>query len=277
MVDTDVLLGEREHVVPELGFFTGLQLGDVEVRAAAVLDQRLGVVEEVEAEVDERPGCRHAAARAIDEGQVLLDQVPAARAHHDRRSLLGGDLVGLARLVREAQFTADGVAQRQLPADHVLPGGAGGVFLVGEPDLRAGVQRVDGHLRVGGPGDLHTAVLKPRPGAGDAPVGVFADVPGVVAELRVVAAADLEPTAHAVGEAVMPPVREPVMQLGEEGDRVRGEDLVEPVALRTGDGESRALLDRLRGSGGRGSGGNGHDRNPLASRRMLALRLGCFG
>ena len=71
---------------------------------------------------------------------------------------------------------------------------------------------------------------RPGPGAGDPPLGVLADVRGVVAEARVAAVADLEAAAHAVGEPVVPAAREAVVQLGEERDRLRGEDLVVAVA-----------------------------------------------
>ena len=212
---------KREDVVPQLRLFAGLELGEVEVRPAAVRDQLLRVVEEVQPEVDERAGCRHRASRAVGEPEVLLDQVPAARAHHDRRRALGGDLVGLALRAGEAQLAADRVAQRQLPLDDVLPGGARGVLLVGEPDPRAGVQGVDRHLRVGRTRDLDAAVLETGAGAGDPPLGILTDVRGVVAEARVVAVADLEAAAHAVGEPVVPAPAEALVQRGEERDRVR--------------------------------------------------------
>ena len=92
--------------------------------------------------------------------------------------------------------------------------GARRVLLVGEPDPGAGVQRVDRHLRVGRTGDLDAAVLEARPGAGDPPLGVLADVRGVVAEARVVAVADLEAPAHAVGEPVVAAAAEALVQLG---------------------------------------------------------------
>ena len=80
-----VLLGEGEHVVPEPGLLVGFDLRQVEVRAAALRDERCGVVEEVQPEVDQAAGCRDAGAGAVDEVQVLLHQVPAAGAHHDGR------------------------------------------------------------------------------------------------------------------------------------------------------------------------------------------------
>ena len=244
MRDADVPLAEREDVVPELRLLGALQLREVEVRPAARVDQLLRVVEEVEAEIDERAGCRQPAPRSVGEPQVLLRQVPAARAHHDRGSALGRDLVGLARCLgpaRERQLAADRVAERQLPLDHVLPGGGGRVLLVGEPDPRPGVEGVDRHLRVGRAGDLDAAVLESRARARDRPLGVVADVRGVVAEPRVVAVADLEAAAHPVGEPVVPAPAEPLVQLGEEGDGIRGEDLVVAVAHRPGDLDRRGV------------------------------------
>ena len=205
--DADVLLAEGEDVVPQLRLFAGFELGDVEVRATAVRDQPGGVVEEVQTEVDERSGCRHLATGAVGEADVVLDEVPAARTHHDRGRLRRGDLVALALGAGELQLAADRVAQRQLAFDDVLPGGARGILLVGQPHLRARVERVDRHLRVGRAGDLDAAVFQARARAGDLPLGILADVAGVAPELRVVAVADLEAATHAVGEAIVAAAR----------------------------------------------------------------------
>ena len=78
--DAEPLLGEGEDVVPQPRLEVALGLGEVEVRAAAAAQQFGGVVEEVEAEVDERGHGR----LTVDQ-QVLLVEVPAARADHDDR------------------------------------------------------------------------------------------------------------------------------------------------------------------------------------------------
>ena len=91
-----VLLGEGEHVVPQPGFLVGFDLRQVEVGTAALRDERCGVVEEVQPEVDQAPGCRDAGAGAVDEVQVLLHQVPAAGAHHDGRGRALAHRVDLA-------------------------------------------------------------------------------------------------------------------------------------------------------------------------------------
>ena len=82
-VDPERLLCELEHVVPEARLEVALELGQIEVRAAAGVEEPAGVVEEVEAEVAERAGDRF----AVDQ-QVLLGQMPAARADEQRRHLV---------------------------------------------------------------------------------------------------------------------------------------------------------------------------------------------
>ena len=241
--EAQALLGEREHVVPQPRLVGGLDLRQVEVRPTPRRDQRVRVVEDVQPEVHEGPGCRQLAARAVDHGDVLLGQVPPARAHDDRGSALGGDAVLLALGAREAQLPADRVEQRELAPDDVAPRGGGGILLVGQPYPRAGVQRVDRHLRVGRARDLDAAVLEARAGAGHAPRRVLADVRGLGPEVRVVAVADLEAAAFARGEPVVTATAEAVVQLGEEGEGGGGEDL--PVAAL-----ERTLDPQVRSGGG---------------------------
>ena len=60
-----------------------LELRQVEVRPAAGVEQRAAVVEDVEAEVEQARADRRAVER-----RVLLDEMPAARAHDERRDLV---------------------------------------------------------------------------------------------------------------------------------------------------------------------------------------------
>jgi hypothetical protein len=115
---------------------------------------------------------------------VLLVQVPAARAH-DQHGLLGlrAQRVLLAVVAAEGQRAGDRLAQRLLAGQQVGPGRRRAVLEVGHVAVGAGVQRVDHHLRVDRPGDLHPAVLQRRRDRGDAPVG-GADRCGVGAEIR---------------------------------------------------------------------------------------------
>jgi hypothetical protein len=109
----------------------------------------------MEPEVEDRPGDR----AAIDL-EVLLGQVQAARAHHQRRGpraervLLAGGRVGVADGPRH------GVAHVRLAFDEVLPAGRVGVLEVSHEDARSGVERVDDHLPVDGSGDLDAPVRK---------------------------------------------------------------------------------------------------------------------
>jgi hypothetical protein len=73
-------LGLVEHVVPQARFQVALDLRKIEVRAAALRDELLGVVEEEKAEVEERGRDRV----AIDQ-HVLFEKMPAARAHDEGR------------------------------------------------------------------------------------------------------------------------------------------------------------------------------------------------
>jgi hypothetical protein len=106
-----------EYVVPQPRFEMALQLGQVEVRPATALQLRTRAVEQVEPEVHQRGGDRP----PVDH-HVLLDQVPAAGAHDDRRRV-GADPVALGRSDGEVEPAGDRVAQVQLAADHVGPGG----------------------------------------------------------------------------------------------------------------------------------------------------------
>ena len=108
----------HEDVVPEARLRVRLHLRQVEVRAGAALEERLRVVEEVEAEVEERAGDGLPAER-----HVLLVEVPPARPHHQHRELVV-QLVGLLRdRVGEGDRAAHRVLQVDLAADDVGPRG----------------------------------------------------------------------------------------------------------------------------------------------------------
>jgi len=232
--DAERVLREGEDVIPQPRLEVVLGLGQVEVRTAAPAHEIFRVVEEVQAEVDQRAGCRGGDARRIDVAQVLLDQVPAARAHHDGRGVLGSHRVVLALGARELELPADRVEQGHLPADHVGPCGAGGVFLVSQPDLGTRVQGVDRHLRVGRSGDLDPAVLEAGSRASDLPTGILADAARLVEEAQVAPVVDRRAPLHPGVEAVVAAAGELVVQPGEEGKRLGSEDLVGPLHLGAG-------------------------------------------
>ena len=144
-----------------------LELRQIEGGRRAGRHLRLGAMEDVEAEVEQRAG--H--FLAVD-GDVPLGQVPAARAHHQhRRIALEG--VGLsARRVGEVDLAGPAVLEIGLALDHVGEHRRGGVLEVGHEDLRARVQRIDDHLAVDRAGDLDPAVEKVGRDRGDLPVAV---------------------------------------------------------------------------------------------------------
>ena len=121
-------------------------------------------VEEVQPEVDERADPR----LAVDE-HVALVEVPAARPHDDRRAADVGRAARSALPSGEVNASVPRAASRRFrrwPTTLAQRRGRG-VLEVGEPDPRAGVQRVDRHLRGRcRAGDLDPAVDEGRAAAG---------------------------------------------------------------------------------------------------------------
>ncbi len=206
------LTREREDVVPERRLLVVLHLRQIEVEPLVPLGEPLAAVERVQAEVHER--ARHGLAVDRD---VLLGQVPAARADEQRRRVVDQLVVlALGRVVRDRPL--DGVDQVQVTLDLVLPGGGVGVLEVGHEALGAAVERVDHELAVGRAGDLRAPVLVVGPGRRDLPVAV-ADLGRLLQEPGRLAAllAGRQQLGAAGAEAFL--------QLADEGDRLVGQDL----------------------------------------------------
>lgn len=70
---TNVVLGQVEDVVPEPSLKMRLHLRQVEVWARSTLDKLMGVVEEVQSEIEKTTG-----NRLTVNGEVLLLEVPAS-------------------------------------------------------------------------------------------------------------------------------------------------------------------------------------------------------
>ena len=160
------LLRMDEDVVPEARLMPALELGQVEVGAAAARKQFLRVAQEVEAEVEE--------ARAdwlAIHGDVLLNQVPAAWPHQQRGYRLV-EAVDAPIWIGEGNCAPDRIGAVDLPLDDILPRGRERVLKVGHEDLCARVERVDHHLALGRAGDLDTAVVEIGRGGGNLPGGV---------------------------------------------------------------------------------------------------------
>ncbi len=129
--NADGILREIENVVPKPRLEVALELGEVEVRPARFAQQALGVVKEVEAEIEEAAGNRPTA-----EHYMAFVEVPPARPHDQRRDLVVEPVV-LSLGAREGERSLDGVDQVDLTLDQVRPGRRVGVFEVGHEDSRA--------------------------------------------------------------------------------------------------------------------------------------------
>jgi hypothetical protein len=225
------VLGQAERVVPQAGLGVALHLGQVEVRALAFVDLFACRRHHVQREVGE------AAGRALPIDQdVLLVQVPAARADHDRGQLVVRvQRVDLALVAGEVDGPVQRVLQVELAGDHVVPQWRVGVLEVSQPDVRAGVQRVDRHLAVGGAGDLDPPVDQAGRGLSDPPGRVVTRIPRLRQEVERAAGLELGLAGPSGRERLLPAVG----QLGVEGRdevyRPRREDLVVAVTVRAGD------------------------------------------
>ncbi len=216
--EAEPLLAGAERLVPDPRLEVALELGAVEVRPAALREEPRRVVPEVDAEVPERGGRR----LSVHE-HVLLEQVPAARAHHqDRGPVLQPVAPAVGRGVLDRALHR--VPEVHLALGDVAPGGGVRVLEVRHEHVRAGVQRVDDHLAVHRAGDLDAAILEVLRERRDGPVP-GADVLGRGEEVgplaRVVAAlhlaAALEELLHARAEAAD--------EVGDERERLGGEHL----------------------------------------------------
>ena len=81
--NTQFILSQDKHIVPQPGFQVALQLGQVEVGASSLLKQRFDVVEEVQAKI-EQTGRDFL---TIDQ-HMLLRKMPAPRTNQQRRGLV---------------------------------------------------------------------------------------------------------------------------------------------------------------------------------------------
>ena len=116
--------------------------------------------------------------------------------------------------------------------------------MVGEPHLRARVERVDGHLRVGGTGDLRAPVPQPGCRVGDLPGVVLADRLGLGEEVEGAADRELVVPRLAQLEEGEPSFVELAVQRAEEVDGLGGEDLGEPALGGTSDLDSCRQVHR---------------------------------
>ena len=229
-----------------------LELGEVEVRAAALVEQAPAVVEEVEPEVEEAAG----ELVAVHE-HVALGQVPAARPDEEDGRVVA-EPVGLLAGI-ELDRALDRVGQVGLAVEVVAPRRRVRVLEVGHEAAGAGVERVDDHLAVDRPGDLDAPVLQVGGHGRDAPVAL-AHLARLRQEVGQLAGVEARLALGARGEELAASRVEAAVELGDERERVRAQDLlVAPVQgrakLQAGDLRApRAHASRGRGRGRRDPG-----------------------
>ena len=218
LVEPELVLGQDECVVPEPCLQMVLELGQVEVRPRAALEQLGRVVEEGEPEVEEARRDR----LTVDEG-VALVQVPAARARDEHCRLLVQP-VGLP-LGLELDRAAHRLGEVALSLDDVLPRGRERVLEVGHEHARARVHGVDRHLAVERARDLDTPVEEVRRCRRDAPVAL-AHTARRGQEVRERARVELGLALATALEQLQADRVQLAMEPGDERERGRREDVV---------------------------------------------------
>ncbi len=223
------VLGGVEDVVPQPRLQVALELGQVEVGTGSAPAELGGVVEEVEAEVQQAR--RH--RLAVHEDVPLL-QVPPPWPDHEHRGP-GVERVRLALGGGERQRPPHRRHQVGLSRHDVGPGRREGVLEVRHEDLRPRVEGVDHHLGLHRPGDLHGPLLQVGGDGRDAPVGL-ADPRGGGGEGGERAGRDLTLAVPPRAQQLLAPRVECPVQPRHELHRLRGQDL-----LRSGNGASPHL------------------------------------
>ena len=129
--NAEPFLRSHKHIVPEARLEVALQFGEIEVGAAATGQQFGSVAIHIQAKVKEAAGDR----LTVDQ-HILLDQVPATRAHQQRRHFVIQD-IALAVGIVEGDSASNGIATVDLPQEGVFPRRRQRVLKVGHEDLGA--------------------------------------------------------------------------------------------------------------------------------------------
>jgi len=222
--DTNPVLGNLEDIVPKTGLEVRLHLGKVEVRAKALGNGFLSVVEEVETKVKDttRDGL------TVNK-EVRLIQVPATGSDNksgDRS--VGSQLVRLAALL-ERDSSSDSIVKVDLTTDHVVPGRSRRVLKIRHIGVNIGVQSVDDHLSISGTGDLNTSVLQTRSGGSTLPDRVFSDVLGLGEEIGESTVVNLLLALNTASQKLLAATVESSVEGGQERNGVLGEDMASIV------------------------------------------------
>jgi hypothetical protein len=155
---------------------------------------------------------------------VLVDEVPAPRAHEQRRGLLAQPVLATVRPA-ELDGALDRVDEVHLAVGDVGPGRRERVLEVRHEAPRAGVQGVDDHLAVDRPRDLDAAVAQVRRRRGDLPVAL-ADLARLGQEVQALPRGHPASALRPRGQQLAATGIEPAVQLRDEGQRLGGQDLL---------------------------------------------------
>ncbi len=161
---------------------------------------------------------------------------PRGRTTQRRRPL--AEPVRLALRGFERERAAHGVDQGGLTGDDVGPGRRQRVLEIGHEDAGARVERVDHHLGLGGTGDLHPTVVEVGRRGRDGPVAL-ADLARSGEEVRQDAGIQLGLALLAAAQQVQPDRPEPALQVGDERERVIGQDALGARDCGASDSDAR--------------------------------------
>ena len=217
-----------------------LELWQVEVRARATPDQLLGVVEEIESEVEQAGRDR----LPVDEN-VGLREVPAPRSHHQGRGLVIQRVVA-ALGSRESQAAPHRVLEVQLAFDHVRPRRAEGVLEVGHEHAGSRIERVDHHLPLDRTGDLHPPIEQVGGGSDDDP-GRPPDACCLLEETRLYAPVELDLAVDPPAEQRLAMEVEPAVDAGHEVKSFGRQDSLRAGQGRTNNRHARWWGERVFG------------------------------
>ncbi|CAH1668847.1 hypothetical protein CHELA40_13198 [Chelatococcus asaccharovorans] len=253
--DAQHLFRMGEDIVPEPRLHMALHLREIESRCRALRNDVLGIVEDIEAEIEQRAGYR----RAVDR-HMLLQEMPAARTDDQRRRLVR-ELVRLAGgRIGEIDAALPAVPQIDLALDHIGPGRRGCILEIRHEHLRPAVERVDDHLAIDRTGDLDPAIEEVARDGRDLPV-TLADVPGLGQEVgRLPGVKGLLPLRSQREEAATRCIKA-AMQIGQETQGGWSEYLIAACDRSTGNDDTgrRFMI--------------GHAHSPLTAGECRPIRL----
>mmetsp|Transcript_17165 Transcript_17165/g.41779 ORF Transcript_17165/g.41779 Transcript_17165/m.41779 type:complete len:234 (+) Transcript_17165:3508-4209(+) len=131
-----------------------LQLWQVEVRSGALVDQFLGIMEQIESKVKDGTGCKFSV-----NSDMCFVQVPSSRSDKQYCCLLTQRIVFPSTGTGVGNTSFHGISQVELAFNQILPGWRCGIFKVGHVNTCSRVESIDYHLSVDRTSDFHSSIL----------------------------------------------------------------------------------------------------------------------